>query len=140
MYSVTVPQPKLHNGLKCYELLSIPCLSTVSLNQREKLLYPEECTNFVIDAVVGSWKHPNELQFNSWSWKAPAVVDRAKYDSEYFHNEPGRLDLSHDTADLLRTLGDQVDTLINYSEPVVMYSVNKARVFNEKSNLAEMLL
>lgn len=138
MYSVTVPGPKIRDGCRYYELLSRPCLATASLNAKEKIVYNG---HFVIDAIMDSWKFGCELQFNNWCFSAPSVRKRSHPDLNYFHVEPGRLPLTHETADLLRTLGDQIDMLINYSEPVMMYSVAKApRVFNEKSNLAEMLL
>jgi hypothetical protein len=138
MYSV-IPQPKLHNGMKSYELFSCQTtshLTTAILNETEKLVYPD--ATFVIDLITDSWKYGSELQFNCWSRKAPKVALRTKEDSAFYRCEIGYLPGTHATADLLRNVADQLDLIVRYSEPQVY--VKNPRQFNEKSNLAEILL
>ena len=89
--------------------------------------------------MTNSYKYGSEVQFVAYSRRAPVLERRVDKDHEYYRLECGYLPASHETANLLRNVADQIDVIVGYSEPVVTYSV-KTKSFTEKSNLAEILL
>jgi hypothetical protein len=95
-------------------------------------------STFSIQAVTNSWKYGAELQFVAWSRNPPVLSKRAKDDSLFYRFEAGYMPLNHETAQILRHVADKIDTIIAYCELVVSYSAPK--MFNEKSNLAEIML
>ena len=64
---------------------------------------------------------------------------RVDKDHEYYRLECGYLPGTHETAQKLRDVTDQIDWVIGYNEPVFTCSAG-AKVFSEKTNLAEILL
>jgi hypothetical protein len=132
------PEPKQRNGALYYDLLNTPTTSHLCscvFNDTQK--YVLDDATFSIQAVTHSWKYGEELQFVSWSKNAPVIHKRAKDDSGYYRFECGYLPLTHETADMLRRVANQIDAILSYSEPSVSVSHN---VFNENSNLVELLL
>jgi hypothetical protein len=138
MYSVTIPQPKTRNGANYHQLLAVPTttrLATATVNDKEKLVFHDSM--FVIDLITNSWKYGSELQFNCYSKKPPTLEKRVDKDHEYYRLEVGYLPGDHSTVEKLREIADMIDTIICYSEPKIYVS---HRSFNEKSNLAELLI
>lgn len=134
-------EPKIRNGAAYYDLLNTPGtthLSSCVFNETQKYVLPE--STFSIQAVTHSWKYDKELQFVAWSRKPPRLERRAKDDSEYYRFEAGYMPLTHETAEKLRNVADQIDTLINYSELeiTVAYPSGK-KIIRPKTNLAELL-
>jgi hypothetical protein len=130
--------PKQRNGALYYDLLNsngTTHLSSCVFNESEKYVLPD--STFSIQAVTNSWKYGEELQFVSWSRKPPVLEKRAKDDSLYYRFEAGYMPLTHESADQLRRVADQIDNILYYSEPSVTF---KGKVITEKSSLAEMLL
>lgn len=137
MYSV-IPEPKQRNGALFYDLLNTPTTSHFSscvFNDTQK--YVLQDSTFSIQAVTNSWKYNQELQFVSWSRKPPVLSRRAKDDSDFYRFEAGYMSLSHETAEKLRDCADMIDTIIGYSEPVVVYSVKPKR---EIKSLMDVLI
>ncbi len=112
------PEPKQRNGALFYDLLNTPTTSHLSscvFSDAEKYVLPN--STFSIQAVTHSWKYGQELQFASWSRTPPVLSKRAKDDSNFYRFEAGYMPLSHETAEQLRNVADQIDSIINY-EPV----------------------
>ena len=133
-----LPEPKQRNGALFYDLLNTPTTSHLSscvFNDTQKYVLPN--STFSTQAVTHSWKYDQELQFASWSRNPPVLSKRAKDDSNFYRFEAGYMALSHETADQLRDVADQIDTIIGYSEPVVMYSVKPKR---EIKSLLDVLI
>ena len=136
---VSVPQAKIRNGAYYYDLLVQPTtshLTTATVNDKEKLVFPD--STFAIGLVTDSYKYGSEVQFISYSRKAPELKRRVDKDHEYYRLECGYLPGTHETAQKLRDVADQIDAIVGYSELVVTYSGPK-RVFNEKSKLQDLL-
>jgi hypothetical protein len=122
MYAVT-PQPKIRNGAKYYDLLVTPTtshLTTATVNDKEKLVFPDSM--FSIGLVTHSWKYGSELQFVAFSRKPPMLEKRVDKEHSYYRLECGYLPGTHETANKLREIANQLDAIIGYSEPVVSYS------------------
>jgi hypothetical protein len=131
------PAPKLRNGACYYDLLVTPTtshLTTATVNDREKLVFYD--STFSIGLVTNSYKYGSELQFIAYSRRAPEFKARVDKEHGYYRLECGYLPGTHETADLLRHVANQIDAILDYSEPTV--TVNR-KVFNENSNLAELL-
>jgi hypothetical protein len=142
MMQTEIPQPKLHNGMRSYELFSCQTtshLTTAILNDKEKLVYPD--ATFVIDLITDSWKYGCELQFNCWSRKAPKVALRTKEDSAFYRCEIGYLPGTHETADKLREIANQIDVIVGY-EPVTFTVEDRStvRVLDKDFRLEDVLL
>ena len=128
----------MRNGAYYYDLLNSPGTthrSSCVFNDREKFTLPD--STFSIQAVTHSWKYGSELQFVSWSRKPPVLEKRAKDDSAFYRFEAGYMPLSHETADLLRDVANQIDALLDYEAPTVSV---KHKDFSRESNLAEILI
>lgn len=130
---------KIRNGARYYDLLVIPTtshLTTATVNDREKLVFHDSL--FSIGLVTESWKYGSEVQFVSFSRKAPTLERRVDKEHEYFRVECGYLPGTHETAELLRDVANKIDSIIGYYEPVV--TVGPKRTITGKTQLAEMLL
>ena len=116
-------QPKIRNGAYYYDLLVTPTtshLTTATVNDKEKLVFHD--SNFSIGLVTESWKYGSELQFVAFSRKPPVLEKRVDKEHNYYRLECGYLPGTHETADKLREVADQIDLIIGYSEPVIEYS------------------
>ena len=109
-------------------------LTTATVNDKEKLVFPD--STFTIGLVTNSYKYGSEVQFISYSRKAPELKRRVDKEHGYYRLECGYLPGTHETADLLRHVANQIDAILDYSEPTVTIS---HRVFTEKTNLAELI-
>jgi hypothetical protein len=130
-------QPKIRNGACYYDLLVTPTtshLTTATVNDKEKLVFHN--STFSIGLVTNSWKYGSEVQFTAFSREAPVLERRVDKDHAYYRLECGYMEASHETANKLRDVADQIDQIICYSEPVV-YS---KRQFTGESKLVELLL
>lgn len=141
MYSVVLPEPKIRNGAKYYDLLNSPTTSHLSsciFNDTQKYVLPK--ATFSIQLVTDSWKYDKEVQFVAWSLKPPILKRRSKEDSGYYRFEAGYLEATHETAEQLRNVADLIDAIIGYAP--IGYHVHhtpKVKVLTEKSDLSEML-
>ena len=134
-------QPKIRNGAYFYDLLVSPTtshLTTATVSDREKLVFYDSM--FSINLITNSFKYGSELQFTAFSREQPVLERRVNKEHGYYRLECGYLPASHETAENLRVVADQIDSIIGYSDPVVSYSAGTLRVFNKHSNLAEILL
>jgi hypothetical protein len=135
--TVSIPQPKQRNGACFYQLLACPTtthLATVTVNDKEKLVFHN--STFVIDFVTNSWKYGCELQFNCYSREPPTLEKRVDKEHNYFRCETAYLEGSHESAEKLRRVADQIDFIIGYNKPE--FVVN-SKVLTGKSNVAELL-
>ena len=138
MYSVTLPTPRIRNGAGYYELLNTPTtshLTTATINDKEKLEFQNSF--FTVDLVTHSYKYGMELQFKSWTTTPPKVKPRVDKEHGYYRLECGYLPGSHETAEKLREIADQIDMIIGYSEPIVEYSSRPRR---EIKSLLDVLI
>ena len=107
---------RLRNGASYFELLRVPTTSgrtTAIINDKEKLVYPDSF--FTCDLITNSYRYGSELQFKSYSMKAPELKPRVDKDHSYYRLECGYLPASHETAEQLRDIADQIDRVIGYS-------------------------
>jgi len=140
MYSVALPQPKIRDGAYFYDLLNsftTSHLTTATIDDKRKLVFPE--STFSIGAVTNSYKYGQELQFIGWSRSPPIKTKRVDKEHGYFRIE-SYLELTHETADMLRGVADKIDAILGYSyyihtEP---YRGPK-KVITGESGLEEML-
>ena len=128
---VSIPQPKIRNGAYYYDLLVTPTtshLTTATINDKEKLVFHD--STFAVGLVTDSYKYGSEVQFIAYSRKAPELKARVDKEHGYYRLECGYLPGTHETADLLRNVADQIDAILCYSEPIVTvnigFSVKKA--------------
>ena len=130
--------PKIRNDARYYDLLVTPTtshLTTATVNDKEKLVFHDSL--FSIGLVTESWKYGSELQFVSFSRKAPTLERRVDKEHEYFRVECGYLPGNHATAEVLRDVADKIDSIVGYSEPLVHCGPRK--VITGKTPIAEML-
>ena len=140
METLAIPKAKMCNGVNYYDLLVSPTtshLTTATINDKEKLVFND--STFAIGLVTNSYKYGSEVQFISYSRRAPVLERRVDKDHEYYRLECGYLLGSHETAEKLRNVADQLDLIIGYTAPTVSYSKPK-RIFNEKSHLEDILI
>ena len=137
---VSAPQAKIRNGVSYVECFSLPNtehVASATINQTDKLFYKDALVTGEI--MTGSWKYPDgEFQLVAYSTRPPTLEHRVDKKHKY-HRLEFYLDLSHETAEALRRSADLIDYAIEYTKPLVTYSKPK-KIFNEKSNLAELLL
>lgn len=103
------------NGACYVELLrsvNTQHVSTAVVDDKCKLVYPEAV--FTVDAVLGSYKYGCELQFKAYTFKPPKLERRVDKEHSVYRLECGYLPLSHETAEALRRVADEVDALIGY--------------------------
>jgi hypothetical protein len=132
-----VPPVKIRNGAYYYDLLNstgTTHLSSCVYSDTKKYTLTE--STFSIQAVTDSWKYGAELQFVSWSRKPPILERRSKDNSEYYRFEAGYMPLTHETAQQLRKVADNIDAIIGYSEPTVSVSFRSREI----KNLAEIMV
>ena len=130
-------QPKIRNGAFYYDLLVSPTtshLTTATVNEKEKLVFYDSM--FSIGLVTNSWKYGSELQFVSFSRKPPVLERRVDKEHGYYRLECGYLPGTHETAQKLRNVADQIDTIIRYDEPKVSYPCKSKQI----EKLVEILL
>lgn len=126
---VEVPHPKIRNGARYYDLLVSPTtshLTTATVNDKQKLVFHDSL--FAIGLVMDSYKYGSEVQFISFSRRVPELKPRVDKEHGYYRVECGYLPASHETADQLRNVADQIDAIIGYSEPVIAYSGSKRKI------------
>lgn len=136
---ISLPQAKIRNGAKYYDLLVTPTtshLTTATINDRDKLVFRD--SQFSIGLVTDSWKYGAEVQFVAFTRKQPEVKRRVDKDHEYFRVECGYLVGSHDTAEMLRRVADKIDAILGYGFDVHAEVRVPKRVLTGKSNLAEL--
>jgi hypothetical protein len=141
MYSVVLPEPKIRNGARYYDLLVTPTtshLTTATVDDKQKLVFHD--SKFAIGLVTDSWKYGSEVQFISFSRKAPKIKRRVDKDHEYYRVECGYLPATHETAELLRGVADKIDAILGYSYHVhtELYR-GPEKQLTEKSDLVELL-
>ena len=132
-----VSEPKIRYGAYYYDLLISPTtshLTTATINEKEKLVFQD--STFAIGLVTNSYKYGSEVQFIAYSRKAPESKPRVDKEHGWYRLECGYLPGTHETAQKLRDVADQIDVILSYSEPTV--TVN-SRVITEKSRLVEIL-
>ncbi len=108
--------PRVRNGANYYELLKATTTSgrtTAIINDSEKLVYPQSL--FTVDLVTNSYKYGSELQFKSYSLKPPELHPRTDKEHNYYRLECGYLPATHQTAENLREIADQIDQVIGYA-------------------------
>ena len=106
---------RVRNGAHYYELLKSSTTSgrtTAIINDSEKFVYPQSL--FTVDLVTNSWKYGSELQFKSYSLKPPELHPRTDKQHRYYRLECGYLPATHETAESLRSVADQIDQVIGY--------------------------
>jgi len=116
MYSVSLPQAKIRNGARYYDLLVTPTtshLTTATVNDKQKLVFHDSM--FAIGLVTDSYKYGSEVQFISFTRKAPELKRRVDKDHEYYRVECGYLPGTHETAEMLRGVADKIDAILGYS-------------------------
>jgi len=141
MYSVNVPQPRLRNDAYYYELLACPTtshLTTATIDDKSKLEFQNSV--FSVDLVTNSYKYGCELQFKSYTTSAPKVKPRVDKEHGYFRLECGYLPGTHETADLLRTLADQIDAIICYEPVTFQADPRPVRVLDKDFRLEDVLI
>jgi hypothetical protein len=135
------PEPKIRNGAYYYDLLVMPTtshLTTATVNDKEKLVFYD--STFAVGLVTNSYKYGSELQFIAFSRKAPELKARVDKEHGYYRLECGYLPGTHETAEQLRNVADQIDAIINY-EPVTFQVQSRSTcVLNEHTKLAEILI
>jgi len=107
---------RVRNGAHYYELLKAATTSgrtTAIINETEKLVYPQSL--FTVDLVTNSYKYGSELQFKSYSFKPPELHPRTDKEHQYYRLECGYLPATHETAQNLRGIADQIDRVLGYS-------------------------
>jgi hypothetical protein len=139
----TIPQPKIRNGAYYYDLLVSPTtshLTTATVNDKEKLVFHDSI--FAIGLVTDSYKYGSEVQFISYSRKAPELKRRVDKDHGYYRLECGYLEASHETAQSLRRAADIIDAVIGYSvrQNIVYRESKPSRIVDEHTPLAEFIL
>ena len=140
MYSVVLPKAKIRNGAYFFDLLNSPTtshLTTATIDDKYKLVFPE--STFSIGAVTNSYKYGQELQFIGWSRQSPIKMKRVDKEHGYFRIE-SYLELTHETAELLRGVADKIDAILGYSYHVHTEPYRgPKKVITGKSDLAELL-
>ncbi len=138
---VVIPQPKIRNGARYYDLLVTPTtshLTTATVNDKEKLVFQD--SKFAIGLVTDSWKYGSEVQFISFTRKAPQLKRRVDKDHEYYRVECGYLPATHETAEMLRGVADKIDAIMGFSYYVHTEPPRKPkRLITGKTDLSELL-
>jgi len=127
-------EPKIRNGARYYDLLVTPTtkhLSTATINDREKLVFHDSL--FTVGLVTDSWKYGSEVQFISYTRKAPTLETRVEKDHEYYRVECGYLPGTHETAETLRNVADKIDAIIGYTPPTIQYGPHKLLTMKPQS-------
>jgi hypothetical protein len=128
---LNIPQPKIRNGARYYDLLNTPTTSHLSscvFNDTQK--YTLQDATFSIQLVTHSWKYGEEVQFVAWSRNPPKLERRSKDDSNFYRFEAGYLKATHETAEQLRNAADQIDKIIGYENTIYIHNPGKRVIRN----------